>query len=154
MESFVELAPLGLRILTGGSGALLMLSGVYNVLRRYLYSTVVLGGLSVGFGALAVLCEFSPLGMHVLLQFFSFLGDFKGRGITYCIGGFLSLGSEMSRFGQISGVLLALSGVGSLCLHYLGAAQPRGFGYEDPQAAGLDRFADHEGPMRQPYDEL
>eukprot|EP01071_Lankesteria_metandrocarpae_P008979 Lankesteria_metandrocarpae@DN5100_c0_g1_i3.p1 len=97
---FLHISPLVLRLSVGVGAVLLVIGGAANVFVGNCYSSFALGYLAVSTGLIAALCEFSPLGLHMLLKYFPFLIEYRARGFYYLSFGGLFLGRELGRFSQ------------------------------------------------------
>ncbi|CBZ51051.1 conserved hypothetical protein [Neospora caninum Liverpool] len=116
-ETFWERIPLLVRVFTAGSAFALCCAGVINVALPVCYTTCILGLALIGFGIVALLCEFSPYGLNVLMGVCPLLGEYFFRGVIYLLVGLLPLGKEMSWFGRLAGSLMILSGAANIAVH-------------------------------------
>ncbi|KAF4644371.1 hypothetical protein TGRH88_013640 [Toxoplasma gondii] len=116
-DSLWERVPLLVRVFTAGSAFVLCCAGVVNVALPVCYTTGVVGLALVCAGVVALLCEFSPYGLNVLMGVCPLLGEYFFRGVVYLLVGLLPLGKEMSWLGRLAGSLMLLSGAANIAVH-------------------------------------
>eukprot|EP00921_Rhytidocystis_pertsovi_P014931 GHVQ01023947.1.p1 GENE.GHVQ01023947.1~~GHVQ01023947.1.p1 ORF type:complete len:164 (-),score=5.65 GHVQ01023947.1:287-778(-) len=133
----LQYSPLAVRMFTAVSAGLYSLAGFTNLLHASHsvgYTAGIVSVYAIIFGAVAVMSEFSPYGLHLLMTAMPFLGEYRSRGILYCCVGLLLLGPEMQWFGWVGSILMIISGLFNILMHYLNPLQSASAyaGYDHP----------------------
>ncbi|PHJ15908.1 transmembrane protein [Cystoisospora suis] len=118
-DTFLDRIPLLVRLFTAGSGVCLCIAGIVNLSLPACYTTAIVSLGLIFSGVVAILCEFSPYGLSVLMILCPLLGEYFFRGFLYIIVGLLPLGKEMAWIGRFSGCLMLLSGVANVGVHFM-----------------------------------
>eukprot|EP00922_Rhytidocystis_sp_ex-Travisia-forbesii_P018903 GHVS01028071.1.p1 GENE.GHVS01028071.1~~GHVS01028071.1.p1 ORF type:complete len:154 (+),score=14.51 GHVS01028071.1:221-682(+) len=142
-------SPLILRLFTASSAFCFAVSAVTNFILsfRYLgYTATIVNLIAFFFSIVALVCEFSPYGLNVIMAQVPCLGEYRHRGIVYFCVGFLTLGREMRWFGTVSGILMIISGALNVLMHHISPTPTRPIGYPEARYAGsaAGRYADEE----------
>eukprot|EP00922_Rhytidocystis_sp_ex-Travisia-forbesii_P018901 GHVS01028068.1.p1 GENE.GHVS01028068.1~~GHVS01028068.1.p1 ORF type:complete len:162 (+),score=14.73 GHVS01028068.1:294-779(+) len=160
MDQFlVDRCPLILRIFTSCSALCFGASAITNFIIsfRYLgYTPAIVNLIGFFFSVVALVCEFSPFGLNVLMAAVPCLGEYRHRGILYFCVGFLTLGREMKWFGVVSGIFMILSGALNVLMHHVSSITPRSSSYGEVRSPGSagGRFQRYENDESSQYDQL
>ena len=94
-------------MMTGGTGVLLALSAISQIMSGIEYNTQLFVCIYyVFFASVMIVTEFSPLILEdYLINFFPFLGTIKGKAVFYGILGTFCFDPEYNLTGRISGYL-------------------------------------------------